>query len=877
MNIIWQQLKILTFPFTSTYSFENPSMSLKDYDVQLLFETVRTSFDRLDRIKELKQAIFDEEINAENWVYKRICLLADFFLTYKNDELYVLEDQNEKGKQLFNIHQTVGNLRKKELWFFLKRMIDEDILRCAFFRNKSNNNYKILCRFTKTTDQLLDAELEKGLSETHLHAGAGRSFSFLWTDIMNKKLMNKNLVVETQNGKFDLKKLILFTRIVRIIFGLYLKSDHSQFKNFIHNSNSNILLKNDEILKKVKQVLYFYEIGNIKNNLDEGFLHDLYEDLKYEISDFYNFQSKDLDFRTRTLLDDVLTYLFDDFYSISHKNNELQICIKDLGTTNLIFPETILLLKSFKKLENEKKDTQFKKLFIQYLRAKNIVNSFIVQSEDSGKGLDIFKIIYNRQSKFNLSDSFLEIFHTHFKEQNIKKFEIRISPKSYSDSAHEIKKILREYLHIIKSENYNDFNTPLVGVVFHFIKKKDEGINSCIKNFNKFDSDKFIYYGEQKNSYFENAKSILKLLKNVPRLSNYIVGIDAASGENDTEPYVFKKAYNLFRNEKNINTPYTNSISFTYHVGEDFRDVISGLRHVDEVIEHFKYQSGDRIGHGIVLGIDIEKWSDNNNCIILPMGEYLENLLWEWSIYTNLDFDEKTNITYIENHIMATAEKIFGNCSGFTVRDLYNLYISKFSDEIIYNTEYCIDDKTRQNFDIENGYCECFSNWDIIKLKKALNCKYFIRHLSKKVSIQIDNQRIKKYKCLQEYMKSKISSKGVIVEVCPTSNILIGDYKNTNDFQIENLSSPDNEKVIITINTDDPIVFNTRLNNEFSLVMDIMKRKGAYSTKQILNWIDNVRGNGIKYSFIKDRKMTKKEIIIEVESIISELSYYQED
>ena len=41
------------------------------------------------------------------------------------------------------------------------------------------------------------------------------------------------------------------------------------------------------------------------------------------------------------------------------------------------------------------------------------------------------------------------------------------------------------------------------------------------------------------------------------------------------------------------------NMGFTYHVGEDFRHIASGLRHVDEVIENFHYKAGDRLGHAI--------------------------------------------------------------------------------------------------------------------------------------------------------------------------------------------------------------------------------------------------------------------------------------
>jgi hypothetical protein len=46
----------------------------------------------------------------------------------------------------------------------------------------------------------------------------------------------------------------------------------------------------------------------------------------------------------------------------------------------------------------------------------------------------------------------------------------------------------------------------------------------------------------------------------------------------------------------------------TYHVGEAFRHLLSGLRAIDEVLRFLNPQPGDSISHGIVLGLDPAVW-----------------------------------------------------------------------------------------------------------------------------------------------------------------------------------------------------------------------------------------------------------------------------
>lgn len=134
----------------------------------------------------------------------------------------------------------------------------------------------------------------------------------------------------------------------------------------------------------------------------------------------------------------------------------------------------------------------------------------------------------------------------------------------------------------------------------------------------------------------ETAKSIEELRSEIPKLSEYIVGIDAASEENRAEPWIFAPVYAAIRNRtitkpKMLSTDgrllQIHNIGFTYHVGEEFRHILSGLRHIDEVIQHFHYKAGDRLGHALALGIDMKEWMEKNKTVIIPIQEHMENLL----------------------------------------------------------------------------------------------------------------------------------------------------------------------------------------------------------------------------------------------------------
>ncbi len=50
-----------------------------------------------------------------------------------------------------------------------------------------------------------------------------------------------------------------------------------------------------------------------------------------------------------------------------------------------------------------------------------------------------------------------------------------------------------------------------------------------------------------------------------------------------------------------------------------------------------------------------------------------------------------------------------------------------------------------------------------------------------------------------------------------------------------------------------------------------MMSTGEYESKEIIDWLDKIRLNGLEYSFIKDRNLTADELELEIEEIIKDL------
>lgn len=842
-GLLLQKLKVLAYPAASFYAYRNPGfldaegfVKLK-YD--LIFEEIRQGFytTKLDSVKMLINKFWQvqEPHRTEDILYKLNRQIGDKYFYVNDGKLYVKtqsKDQNIENELVFG-----KNYSSKFEWNLLNHLLNMDTVIAAHFVNnqfESNTDMLLWDSPIFTTNPLLDKMLEKGMADLHMHAGAARKFSYVWILIMNliygtddSKL--NGIIIKTHEGYISFAMYIKAASLLRLLMSIYFKKE------------------NDINFKEFLQILLPESCESITSELEIicGFLHDGEElhNKNYNIKSLFdnvlktlNINKKDVkagSYKDEVLYGDILSFIFTSDFEYIAEKQQFRIIGVDTG---FVLPEHILMKKCIKKLNN-KEDNYFNRLFWQYTRIKNIFYTYLVQQHTSGKGLDVFAPIYGRQASIKNPHIISEAFYSQMNNQSIVKLELRVSPSDTEDNLKkDIYRILKQYRDLLDNE-YNPSKKdklpiksnrfPLIGIVFHFIKRTD------------YDP----------GNYKSQAEAIANLRKIIPNISNYIVGVDAASKEHNTEPFALREAYEILR--KNIKLTdgvgghYIKTIGFTYHVGEDFRDIISGLRHVDEVIEDFNFIAGDRLGHAIVIGIDIEKWAEMNSTVYIPAGEYFENLLWEWGVYTNDEtYKDIENIRFLENRIFDVAEFIFGSLDRMSVREFYADYRRKFKST---------SDKP--------------TNEGKSRLKE-----FSLKNTEKTIEVNISKQLIEKYKKLQIYMKNKISEKGLIIEVNPTSNLIIGDFATFEDYHITSLSSPEKEDVIIAINTDDPVVFNTNLSNEFALIFYIMMRTGKHSRKDIIQWLDKIRDNGVNYSFIPDRGLTRDEIIKEIDTILKQLS-----
>lgn len=367
-------------------------------------------------------------------------------------------------------------------------------------------------------------------------------------------------------------------------------------------------------------------------------------------------------------------------------------------------------------------------------------------------------------------------------------------------------------------------NPLTISLVAHFIKKKD----------------KADHYGCRfyvlRRSLERQARRLLRLTQVLPRWDSRIVGFDAAANELHTPPEVFAPVFRQLRR-----AGYTN---FTFHAGEEFRHLVSGIRAVEEAVTFLDLSAGSRIGHATALGIDPGLWRERT-------GPTITMLKAKW-----LD-----DLVYAHHHLCASSQ-------FFEVAQKAQSEIEQLSDDV-YGTRYTPQilweawrlrsrDPIRWFIDTDPASClslEEISEWpdnkELAALKVENHCPnpyaIFTQYHSSAVHAKYNpkgNQGEEAYKKVDsdffgdkalEYLQNRvlefIIEKRIAIETLLTSNVRISFYKKYGEHHVLRWLGLDERfrdapMPVVCLGTDDPGIFATSLKNEcYHLARLIRQRK----------------------------------------------------
>lgn len=738
---------------------------------------------------------------------------------------------------------------KIHLFRGLTQLMPLDLLVAVFMMNGEQNENEMWAFHGDVfvTDTPLEQIFQKGVSENHLHMGVSAGFSLIWEELMSPEAYSSSQIA--------LKGLPIYSPGAESSRELY------------------FLVICARCLRMWLAIYSTFCMGDKRGNKNEEIVFKLLEPIPYDdfvdLSKIYN-QCNDPESTV------------DFFRETEHKLVEfIANCeeVSFLKKTEGGYSEGVFLLRILRGIAVNPcgyYTSVIKTLFINYLRMKHGIFQRIVQHKAVG-GLDYFQKYYHSVSRMSTTagrqlcapkgwqvTKYERLIKVQLSNPHIKKVEFRTSfPNKISEGIKQVRDFLTAYQKILHQDycakigdDYKPLQPlPRVGLVFHFIKSQQEMPDLC----DEADNDTMRRYAEVQKHYEKQMNVFLELRdpEKYPGIDHYLVGIDVASLENAIPTWVFSEVYEKARDGKkepfllNSGRPYQ-SLGFTCHAGEDFRHLISGLRRVYETIHFLKFHAGDRIGHGLALGVEVDEWCRNHSNVVLPRIEALENYLWAYRMLSTYPSASNSGeLLYLEKRINTLSAEIFRKgdkeCVHVSTPVLLQSYERLFDSKD--STETC-------NHSCEKSENVCvllntkiMTSEDVVK---TYHCCRFARYMNEVIHYHIPPQEVAIIKTLQEMMQEFVSRAGVVVEVNPSSNIIIGPMDTIRQHPLYSISSYhcDYKDLMVCVNSDDPGVFQTSVSNELGIAYMGMIEQGI-GREACLAWVDRLRENGMQSSFIR--------------------------
>ncbi len=903
--------------------------------IAVIFEQIHISdvleqklfFDDLS-VKYIAELLHEDEHLSKRYNKIECMQIAENISDYLNDRnmLYMRTSQRKYvnvihlledcANMLLTIENDTVYCRYSEMdaWRYLSRHIGEELpVTITYVSEDRKNGKETRTSFSwdyviRQNNFSLNRMMEEGISDHHFHLyGSGPHFQISWINLMNHPM---NSVYVENLRKLDSERILLKQ-------GDFLHAMvNGTVEDETYDQDSFVIMHLQAALIRI--YLFKKIIGDADNMCLKKVLCKLQN--QYELL----LACDDIQANIASILDQSEMAQFD--YAIRCKNS---VSISGQEENDVLGGERWFIYSVIRDIYNPHiLNRTEQNLFFAYLLLKNKFSRQMHQTNEK-VGFDNFQTIQNRKWYFlgdvNSTKRIVQLaLRAPLKQKSFLEIEVRISPgETAEDDWNRINEVDESVLdrNFIKElcgeENSNQFILDKFYYVVHFHKQQDvylsripDGVRTNLQSAGYL----FIYRHYRLRKKIERqTMALLRFREKYPVAANRVRGIDACAQEIGCRPEVFASVFRILSNHTVVYHDYESygeikklpQLKKTYHVGEDFLDVTDGLRAIDEAIRFLDLDCGDRLGHAMALGIDVEEWYEaKNHQITLPLQDYIDNLAWLYHMLEKyqildcrrimselkLEFDKYFRQVYLNHMDAVQLQAIMKEGSEYyntaEAKRNYTVHECKFDIEDYYSAWKLRGDHPDL---YERGFytprSQAQDMWDVYKTNRAYPRQFSTRYIPecsllyyyyhfnvdvqragrRKITVDVDPLYIQSVKAVQKELQRDVARRGLAIETNPTSNVLIGMFREYQkhpivSFYNKGLVHSESElrncpQINVSINTDDKGVFYTCLENEFALMANALEnetdKQGVplYSRDDIYEWLNWVRQKGNKQGF----------------------------
>ena len=760
-------------------------------------------------------------------------------------------------------------------WSWLCRALPPDLLRTARGIGSADDSAFPL---SPSVGRLLQG---KGFAETHLHLGAAADFSLLWGNLMHALALEE--VPQDSfaspgacfNGGNDFAKWVLWAAVMRLVLAEWLLGNARtrarigllDFTSTAWYRRTDAGMRND--LRRLMFELERGEEAELPLRFARG--RAIYRSLIRPLPLLWSRQEERQGLRVRRrprCLEDVFA-------------NDPLAHVVGWDRMSGSSPETLFVGESLRYMERDDTDDEYARCFWQVIRIRCLLYRHLVQRPLT-PGLQWFVRFFSRIKPVRRSLPTAVSMQVAMRRSGIgeglRSLEVRLGTE---ESASEC----RDRLVAVNNTRRSSAAVEL-GAVFHFSRNRGGGWREGLLNAYGLDrsypgvpadtrlstsSDvgnpsgfRFArFYLEQRR----HAQALVSVLRDFPSALRTFRGLDLCTDEAGVPVWVMAPLIRWVREAGQAAAIHLRGrgiaklppLATAVHAGEDFVHLLTGLRRLDEAIRRLGLEEGDRIGHGIALGLDPLTWFEHTGRVVQTREERLFDLLWEWEFYSDRGIKVGSGrLAYITGAIARLARGIFKE--SYTLGDLVQ-FVHALHDERQLKAHGFPDKSRRQNAGVNSGGDH--KNRPHNLLAEYLRSTEVWRNgrILETITLSDQPHELEALHTLQRGLRKEVGTRGLTVEVNPSSNLLIGHGGGHKDHPIWRLrpvhAIDDIPPLSVCIGSDDPLTFATTLPHEYQLLFDAIVLAGQ-SHEVALAWLDDARETGMRARFTLPRSITRR-------------------
>lgn len=358
------------------------------------------------------------------------------------------------------------------------------------------------------------------------------------------------------------------------------------------------------------------------------------------------------------------------------------------------------------------------------------------------------------------------------------------------------------------------------------------------------------------------AAVVRMLLRRHPFAAQIVRGIDAAANELHAAPEVFSATFRYLRRSDDLHA--------TFHVGEDFTHLLSGIRATAEALTYLTFGAGDRLGHATALGTSPRAWlARTGERMILTRGEHLDNAVFAHATLGRTSGHEATR-SRLEEIIARRSAEVYGReCSAQLLHQAWRLRGLDILELM----------ELERGADLEPGDAAAVSDAaqaraaavasadrqaELLLIHRAASEHplafglFRQRHLRGErcgvlVEVQTAELGPEALCAMQDNVLGEVNAAGVVLETLPTSNVRIAAYRDLSEHHVFRwlglTGEPLDNRPTVCVGSDDTGIFATSLRNEYAALFSVLTRHHGRTPEEAIEIVRGLNQTGFAFRF----------------------------